>query len=42
MKELKECDAPITFGVRARLGTIEKASQEDFVPLIAQEIFDSN
>lgn len=34
---LKGC---ICFGVRARLGKIEKAPKEYFVPLIAQEIFD--
>ena len=29
----------IVFGVRARLGRLQKAEKEEFVPLIAQEIF---
>lgn len=29
----------VIFGVRARLGSLEKAEKEEFVPLIAQEIF---
>jgi hypothetical protein len=29
----------VVFGVRARLGRLQKAGKEEFVPLIAQEIF---
>lgn len=35
---LKGC---ICFGVRARMGKVEKAPKEYFVPLIAQDIFDA-
>ena len=33
-----ELEVPVPFGVRARLGEIEHAPSEDFVPLIVQEI----
>lgn len=29
----------VTFGVRARLGEVQKLPRESFVPLVAQEIF---
>jgi hypothetical protein len=32
-------DGEISFGVRARLGQIQRAEEESFVPLVAQEIF---
>jgi len=32
-------DGQVSFGVRARLGSIQKAKAESFVPLVAQEIF---
>jgi hypothetical protein len=32
-------DGEVSFGVRARLGTLQQASKESFVPLLAQEIF---
>jgi len=32
-------DGEVSFGVRARLGGIQKAKAESFVPLVAQEIF---
>ncbi len=31
-------DGEITFGVRARLGQLQKVAREDFVPLVVQEI----
>ena len=32
-------DGEVSFGVRARLGTVQKAKAECFVPLVALEIF---
>jgi hypothetical protein len=34
-----DLDRPLVFGVRARLGRLQKVEQEEFVPLIVQEIF---
>lgn len=31
-------EGEVTFGVRARLGQIQKVSQESFVPLVVQEV----
>lgn len=32
-------DGEVSFGVRARLGTLQQAPKESFVPLVAHEIF---
>ena len=34
-----DLERPVVFGVRARLGRLQKVEQEKFVPLIVQEIF---
>lgn len=33
-----ELDGEVSFGVRARLGQLQKVAHEDFVPLVCQEI----